>query len=264
MLRFTTNVTVSPASSARSSSAAARMSSITSGRVSANSAVSSSARQPRAVARLLDRGRRGGRLDHPLLAPARAAARDEAPVRRLDHVEHALGDPLGVDVLRVDAEPLGQRVALGRQALAHLMRRRERMLGRDVVAVGRQPAEVGRARAHELQPPVGEVRRHLDPDVGHQPPALGDQPLHVRDRDRRRPVGQRQLGPLADPGRARAPRPPPRRSRPAPGRSSAGAGRSSGGSPPGGARTRRAPPRAPPARRRARPRSRRCRRGSRS
>ena len=38
MLRLTTNVTVSPASSARSSSAAWRMSSITSGRVSANSA----------------------------------------------------------------------------------------------------------------------------------------------------------------------------------------------------------------------------------
>ena len=42
MLRFTTNVTVSPASSDRSSSAAWRMSSITSGRVSANRAVSSS------------------------------------------------------------------------------------------------------------------------------------------------------------------------------------------------------------------------------
>ena len=42
MLRLTTNVTVSPASSARSSSAAWRMSSIASGRVSANRAVSSS------------------------------------------------------------------------------------------------------------------------------------------------------------------------------------------------------------------------------
>ena len=42
MLRLTTNVTVSPTSSARSSSAAWRMSSIASGRVSANSAVSSS------------------------------------------------------------------------------------------------------------------------------------------------------------------------------------------------------------------------------
>ena len=42
MLRFTTNVTVSPASSRRSESAAWRMSSIASGRFSANSAVSSS------------------------------------------------------------------------------------------------------------------------------------------------------------------------------------------------------------------------------
>ncbi len=42
MLRLTTNVTVSPASSERSSSAAWRMSSMASGRVSANSAVSSS------------------------------------------------------------------------------------------------------------------------------------------------------------------------------------------------------------------------------
>ncbi len=55
MLRLTTNVTVSPASSTRSSSAAWRMSSIASGRVSANSAVSSSCdsaapSRPRAIA----------------------------------------------------------------------------------------------------------------------------------------------------------------------------------------------------------------------
>ena len=43
MLRLTTNVTVSPASSARSSSAAPRIASIASGRVSANIAVSSCA-----------------------------------------------------------------------------------------------------------------------------------------------------------------------------------------------------------------------------
>ena len=42
MLRQITNVTVSPTSAARSPSAAARISSIASGRVSANSAVSSS------------------------------------------------------------------------------------------------------------------------------------------------------------------------------------------------------------------------------
>ena len=80
MLRLTTNVTVSPASSARSSSAAWRMSSIASGRVSANSAVSSSG---------VERARRRGRArSRPARAraigrgsAARAAARDEAPVR---------------------------------------------------------------------------------------------------------------------------------------------------------------------------------------
>ncbi len=56
MLRLTTKVTRSPASSARSSSAAARISSITSGRVSANRAVSSSSvsaspRRPFSIAR---------------------------------------------------------------------------------------------------------------------------------------------------------------------------------------------------------------------
>ena len=56
MLRLTTKVTVSPASSARSSSAAARISSITGGRVSAKSAVSSSSlssfpSRPLAIAR---------------------------------------------------------------------------------------------------------------------------------------------------------------------------------------------------------------------
>ena len=56
MLRLTTNVTVSPASSWRSSSAARRISSITAGRRSANSAVSSSGvsaspRRPFSIAR---------------------------------------------------------------------------------------------------------------------------------------------------------------------------------------------------------------------
>ncbi len=55
MLRLTTKVTVSPASSARSSSAAWRRSSMASGRVSAKSAVSSSSvrrspSRPRAMA----------------------------------------------------------------------------------------------------------------------------------------------------------------------------------------------------------------------
>ena len=52
--------------------------------------------------------------------------RDEAPVARLDHVEHALLHPAGVDVLRVDAEALGQRDPVRRQALADLVGRGER------------------------------------------------------------------------------------------------------------------------------------------
>ena len=131
------------------------------------------------VAGALDRARRGGR---------RAAPRDERPVAVADHLEHARRDPLLVDELRVDAQALGQRDAVVGEPLAHLLRRRERVLGRDVVAVGRQPAEVGRAGLHQLRPPVGEVRRHLDADVGHQPPRLGDQPLHVVDGHRTRPL----------------------------------------------------------------------------
>ena len=104
-----------------------------------------------------------------------------------------------VHVLRVDAEPLGQRVAERPQPLADLERAREGMLGRDVVAVGGEAAEIGRAGLDELDPPVGEVRRDLDADLGHQPTALGDQPLHVLERDRPRP--------------RRANRPRPRRSR---------------------------------------------------
>ena len=84
MLRLTTNVTVSPASSARSSSAAWRMSSIASGRVSANSAVSSSSvrrspSRPRAIAPAT----RSERIARASVRPG-AAARDEAPVLRLD------------------------------------------------------------------------------------------------------------------------------------------------------------------------------------
>ena len=69
------------------------------------------------------------------------------------------------------------------QPLADLQRARERVLGRDVVAVGGQAPEVGRAGLDEVEPPVGEVRRHLDADLGHQPAALGDEAPHVVERD---------------------------------------------------------------------------------
>ena len=117
----------------------------------------------------------------------------------LDHVEDALLHPLGVHVLGVDAEPLGQRVAPRRQLLADLMRAGERLLGRDVVAVRREPAEVGRPRLDQLRPPVGEVRRDLDPDVGHQPLALLDQPLDLLDPDRRAPAGPAVLADAGSP-----------------------------------------------------------------
>ncbi len=67
------------------------------------------------------------------------------------------------------------------------------MLRRDVIPVRRQPAQVGRPSLDQLRPPIGEVRRDLDPDVRHQPLALGDQPLDLLDRNRARPLRHRQV-----------------------------------------------------------------------
>ncbi len=228
------------------------MSSIASGRVSPNSAVSSSGDEPLALAALGDRAGHQVAADRPLLAAARAAARDEAPVLQLDHVEHALLEPLGRHVLRVHAEPLGERIAPRRELLAHRVRRGERMLRRDVVAVRGQPAEIRGALLDQRQPPVRQVGRDLDAHVRHQPRGIraraarmssseigvaqSGQRQRVR-RDRRRSL--RRVGDLA----------------PAPARSSAGAARSSGGSPPGCGRTRAAPPPAPRATPRAPPAS---------
>ncbi len=96
-----------------------------------------------------------------------------------EHPEHRRIHPLPVHVLRVYAEALGQRVSERPQPLADLQRARERVLGRDVVAVGREPAEVGRTGIDEVDPPIREVRRDLDTDVRHQPAALCHQPPHV-------------------------------------------------------------------------------------
>ena len=124
--------------------------------------------------------------------------------------------------LRVDAQPLGQRDAVLRQALAHLVRRRERVLGRDVVAVARQAAEVGRARRDELRPPVRDgsaapgCRRRASAAAPRRSARL-----HVLERDRRRPrpaaavLRRDGAGPCAS--SARRPR---SRCRPAPRRSS--------------------------------------------
>ncbi len=77
------------------------------------------------------------------------------------------------------------------------MRARKRLLGRDVVSIGRQPPEVGRPRFHQLRPPVREVRRDLHSHVRHQPLALPDQPLDLVDRDRICPARQLHLSDFA-------------------------------------------------------------------
>ena len=236
MLRLTTNVTSSPASSARSSSAAWRMSSIASGRVSANSAVSSSARQRHAVAALRDRAGDQVAPDRPLLAPARAAARDEAPVLDLDHVEHALLHPLRVHVLRVDAEPLGERVAARRELLAHPVR----ATGRGARArCGRRWRTGRRGRSRPPRRAAATSRRG---SAGSGCRRRASAAWHSRTSARMSSsVTRRRPAPAAAARLAvRCPRraAPRRRSRPARRRSSAGAARSSGGSPPAGGRTR--------------------------
>ena len=50
--------------------------------------------EPIARASPLDRGRHQVAPDHAIRAPARPAPRDEAPVLQLDHVEHALLEPV--------------------------------------------------------------------------------------------------------------------------------------------------------------------------
>ena len=157
-----------------------------------NSAVSSSSEsslpsRPLAIALSARPG-----VERLFAAPPGPPPRDEAPVLELDHVEDPLLHPLRIHVLRVDAEPLGQRVPLRRQLLAHLVRARERLLRRDVVPVGRQPTEIGRPRLNQLRPPVRQVRRHLHPHIRHQPLALPDQALDLLDPHGTRPLRHRQ------------------------------------------------------------------------
>src|SRR5947209_11679754 len=78
------------------------------------------------------------------------------------------------------------------------------MLRRDVIAVRAESAEVGRARADELDPPVRQIRWNLNADSGHQPTSLGHEPLHVLDRHLARPAGSGALWSLPH---ARAPVP---------------------------------------------------------
>ena len=207
MLRLTTKVTVSPASSARSSSAATRIASTASGRVSRQQRRDLLVGERAAVAGALDRraDELGADREGRLLA-ARAAPRDERPVAGLHDVEDALGDPVGVEVPRVDAQALGQRHAVALQPLADLVGRGERVLGRDVVAVGAQPAQVGGAGGHELRPPVGEVRRDLHAHARQQPPRGDDEVLHLLQRDAGGPGRQVDGRPLAEAGPPEPPR----------------------------------------------------------
>ena len=126
------------------------------------------------------------------------AARLEGGIDAVEDLEHPRRLPLGVHVLRVDAQALGQRDAVLGQPLAHLARRREGMLGGDVVAVGAQPAEVGRTGGDQLRPPLGQVGRDLDADARQQPPRLADQALEVVERDRVRPLGQTLVRPFCN------------------------------------------------------------------
>ena len=105
-----------------------------------------------ALAAPRDRPARQPRVDRLVPPPAGSPPRDEAPVLQLDHVEDPLLHPIGVHVLRIDAEPLGQRIAPRRQLLPHLVRRRKRMLRRDVVPIRRQAPKVRRPRIDQLGP----------------------------------------------------------------------------------------------------------------
>ena len=160
-----------------------------------------------ALAPLGDRRLGQPRRQRLFAPPPGPPPRDEAPVLQLDHVEDPLLHPLRVHVLRIDAEPLGQRVPLRRQLLPHLMRTRKRLLRRDVVPVRRQPTQVSRPRFHQLRPPIRKVRRDLHAHIRHQPLALLDQPLDLLDPNRARPLRHRQLaspcvGDGDDPARA--------------------------------------------------------------
>src|SRR5215218_7570477 len=156
MLRLTTKVAVSPASSVRSWSAAMRISSITSGRVSANSAVSSSS-----VSALPSR---------PLWI---AACASSGPISRSERrPEPRRGMKLQYLSLTTSSTPCSVHSG-------------SRYCG--------EAPEVGRAGVDELVPPVGEVGWDLDADPRHQAPALGDEELHLLDRDLARPARHRLL-----------------------------------------------------------------------
>ena len=180
---------------------------------------------------------------------ARAPARDEAPVARLD---------------RRRARPARStpgRCTAGRRTAARSARRRPApgacapgagdgngCSGEMWSPLARQPAEVGRARA---RPARGHQSARFGgtwtPTSGISRARLGDEPLACRRSSPASPTPARRASGAVVRARCASSASARRRwrSRPAPRRSSAGAGRSSGGSPPAGGRARRAPRRAP-------------------
>ena len=222
MLRLTTNVTVSPASSARSASAAWRMSSTTSGRRVGE--------QRRQLLRRRARSPSRARSIVPGATRAVAAARHERRVLGADRPRARAAPASLVDVLRVDAQALGEREAVGGEPRAHL----RRATGTGARArCGRRWRSGRRGRSRPRAPARATSRR------GSAGPGCRRSGI-----SRRVSAISRFMSSivtsfahagrvvLAAPRRSRcasSPRPPRWRSRPAPRRSSGGAGRSSGG-----------------------------------
>ena len=273
MLRLTTKVATSPASSARSSSAASAHLLDHLG-----PALGEQRRQLRLGQRARPRARaRSPAAPGPSIDPA-AVRRPDAPrgmklqYFELDHVEHALLDPLGRHVLRVDAEPLGQREAPRARAA------RAPGAGSGTAARARCGRRWPRARRGRSPPPrpARPTSRRGSAGPGSRRSgisrrALADQALHLVERDlgvaqsgsgdsrtAASASGRRTRSAAVRAGGSPLPRrpwPPRRRSRPTSRAVVAGVRRrSSAGSPPGCGRGARGPRPAPRATRRAPPR----------
>ena len=221
MLRLTTNVTRSPASSARSESAAWRMSSTTSGRGVGE--------------------QRGQLLRRQLAAVAGALDRRRVPARRRGGGARTTGAGRGSPRARA-ATATRRRCTAGRRTAARSARSRRRpgacgparATGTGARArCGRRWRSARRGRSRPRATSSGHQSARLGgtwmPTLGHQPPRLGDQALHVLDRDLVRPRGRARARAARRCPCASTRRRHPSRCRPAPRRSSGGAGRSSGG-----------------------------------
>jgi hypothetical protein len=55
------------------------------------------------------------------------------------------------------------------------------MFGRDVVSVSRKTSQVRCSSLNKLSPRVRQIWRDLNPNIGHEATALGDQSLDVFD-----------------------------------------------------------------------------------